>query len=315
MAILKHGLHGMGRPATPAPVKRIASVFDAPAGSFPHPWGSLPALTDDQFDYFRGLAMRHAGIVIAGFKRSMLLRRIRTRMSALMMDTAEDYCRFLASPDGEGELQPLINALTTNKTEFFREKHHFDHLASVVLPRLVKEKAKENRPRLRIWSAGCSTGEEPYSIAMTLSRTIESLSEWNARILATDIDTEVLDRARQGHYRLGDVTPVSPELRHRYLEAGPAGQGWIRVVPSIQRLVTFKPLNLHHEWPMRGPFDVIFCRNVVIYFDKATQRLLFNRFADLLTPGGILYCGHSESLFGICPRFRPLGQSIYQRIE
>ena len=274
----------------------------------------LPVLTDAQFETFRGLARRHAGIVIADYKRSMVYRRIKRRMDALRIDDAEAYCALLASPEGIHELQPLINVLTTNKTEFFREKHHFDHLSSAVLPKVLADKAADRQRRLRIWSAGCSTGEEPYSIAMTLGKALEACPDLDARILATDIDTDVLDRARNGIYRAADVSRVPADFRNRYVDEKSAGEGQCRMPARMRKLVTFKQLNLHHEWPVRGPFDVIFCRNVVIYFDKPTQIKLFDRFASVLAKDGFLYCGHSESLYGISQRFRAIGQSIYQRI-
>jgi chemotaxis protein methyltransferase CheR len=285
----------------------VTTVFDEDATG-------LSVLSDAQFEMFRGVAKRHAGIMIADFKRSMVYRRIKRRMKALAIDDVEDYCALLSGPDGPKELQPLINVLTTNKTEFFRERHHFDHLTSTVLPRLVSEKPNGRTGKLRIWSAGCSTGEEPYSIAMSLGKLVDTHPNWDTRILATDIDTDVIDRAKKGIYRLGDTATVPRELRARYIDDHDADEGCCRMTAAGRRLITFKQLNLHEAWPFRGPFDVIFCRNVVIYFDKPTQKALFDRIADVLTPDGFLYCGHSESLYGISDRFRAIGQSIYQRI-
>lgn len=289
-------------------------VATAALAFFDNDASGMTVLSDAQFDMFRGIARRHAGIMIADFKRSMLFRRIKRRMNALGIHDVEDYCTLLSGPDGPKELQPLINALTTNKTEFFREKHHFDHLTSVVVPQIIAQKSKDRVRKLRIWSAGCSTGEEPYSIAMSLCAMVGKHPDWDTRILATDIDTDVIERAKKGFYRLGDTATVPRDFRARFIDESEAKEGFCRVTAHARRLVTFKQLNLHEAWPIRGTFDVIFCRNVVIYFDKPTQTALFDRFADVLTSDGYLYCGHSESLYGISDRFRAIGQSIYQRI-
>ena len=274
--------------------------------------GNAP-MSDEQFGFFKALARDHAGIVIADFKRNMVARRVRTRLKALVIRDLEEYCAYLRGPKGKRELQPLINALTTNKTEFFREAHHFEHLSREAL-HLFKTSRGGQLKQLRVWSAGCSTGEEPYSIAMTLQEATTGGTAPDYRILATDIDTNVLAFARQGSYRKSDVTAISPALRAAYLQPDNAGERTFGISPAIKSRISFQHLNLHETWPMKGPFDIIFCRNVVIYFDKATQRRLFDRMADILAEDGFLYCGHSESLYGVSTRFRSMGQSIYQRI-
>lgn len=271
-------------------------------------------ISDEEFNYFRAIAHREAGIWIAEFKRNMVFRRVSKRVRALNLNSIADYREYLDDVGKwEHERQPLINALTTNKTSFFREDHHFRFLEGEELPRLLSEVRGGGSKRLRIWSAGCSSGEEAYSIAMTLYKSIDKLSEWDARILATDIDTEVVDHGRQGIYFNEFLDDIPEDYRKKY--ATPVDGDSFRLAFSLKKLITFKALNLLGPWPMKGPFDMIFCRNVVIYFDKPTKQELFDRFADILKPGGLLYIGHSESLFKVTKRFRMVGQSVYQRIE
>jgi chemotaxis protein methyltransferase CheR len=202
----------------------------------------------------------------------------------------------------------LLNALTTNLTGFFREKHHFAKLAGELLPRLMKE----NRDRrLRIWSAGCSSGQEPYTIAMVMKRVLTDLARWDALILATDIDSNMVAHAREGIYD-SEVADTIPAEFRRFTETGEDGR--IAMPEALKALIRFKRLNLIGEWPMAGPFDAIFCRNVVIYFDKDTQRVLFDRYANMLRPGGYMFIGHSETLHRVSDRFRHLGQTTYQKI-
>jgi chemotaxis protein methyltransferase CheR len=269
-------------------------------------------LSDSEFEYFREIARRHAGIVLADFKRSMVFRRIQKRLRSLGITRVADYRKLLDSPSGQFEIEPLINVLTTNKTEFFRESHHFDHLTSVALPKILNARKAQGNHRIRAWSAGCSTGEEPWSIAMTMA-SYPIGAGWDLKILATDIDTDVLKTAQAGAYRDSDLDTVPPALRSRYIDQPNIHDDRVLISKELRKLVTFKPLNLHSQWPFKGPFDTIFCRNVVIYFDRPAQRILFDRIADMLHPDGFLYCGHSESLYGISTRFRPIGRSIYQR--
>ena len=191
--------------------------------------------------------------------------------------------------DDGGELEEFCNAITTNLTFFFREGHHFQYLSSTVLPMLQKQNAASRR--IRIWSAGCSTGEEPYSIACCVLETLGSLRDWDIRILATDLDSKVLAYGQAGIY-----PPDRPDK-----------------AAKARRLISFKRLNLMEQWPLKGPFDVIFCRNVVIYFDKPTQRVVFGRMAELQRPGGHLFIGHSESLFNVCEQYQLIGQTTYRK--
>lgn len=272
-------------------------------------------MTDGQFDYLRMLAKTHAGIVLPDYKRNMVYRRVSKRLAALGLKNFESYCDMISGPSGQGEIEFFVNALTTNKTEFFRENHHFEHLESVALPDLRKKREHEGSHRIRIWSAGCSSGQEPYSIAMTLSNAFADVSLWDAKILATDIDTDMLERSRSGVFPMRELLTVPAPLRLKHVASreGETESGEIK--PELRSLITFNQLNLHGAWPMKGKFDIIFCRNVIIYFDKVDQRRLFDRFADLMQEGAYLYIGHSESLYKVTERFRPIGQSIYQKIS
>jgi chemotaxis protein methyltransferase CheR len=210
-------------------------------------------------------------------------------------------------------LQELTNAITTNLTSFFREKYHFEQLATDALPQVIKDRAAMRRAR--IWSAGCSTGEEPYSLAIVLREAFDQLGNWDVRLLATDIDSKVLETAAAGTY---------PAERLKGTDAGRMAR-WFKPVENdatqriardeLKSLITFKQLNLFDTWPMKGPFDVIFCRNVVIYFDKDTQRKLFDRMADIQEPGGWLFIGHSENLFNVTKRYKLVGRTVYRRVE
>ncbi|HYE01417.1 MAG TPA: protein-glutamate O-methyltransferase CheR [Alphaproteobacteria bacterium] len=265
------------------------------------------------FAYIAELVQRLAGIHLTTRKAEMVYSRLSRRLRELGLDGFDAYCARLGDdPDGE-ELNVLVNALTTNLTHFFREPHHFEHLGSVLVPAVRGAQAAAAKPRLRIWSAGCSTGEEPYSIAMTLQGLMPDLGRWDARVLATDIDTAVLDAAAKGRYRADAADGIPDEWRRRFVEPGRGGAPFA-IAPAVRRLVTFKPLNLIEDWPMRGPFDAIFCRNVLIYFDRGDRIRTVDRFAGLLAEGGFLYLGHSESLFGISSRFRQVGPTTYRRV-
>lgn len=266
--------------------------------------------SDDNFEQLRRIALEHTGIVLGENKRQMMYGRLARRIRQLGLGSFDEYCARLEQ-DPDSELGELINAITTNLTSFFRENHHFEHLAQTALPEAMTRNAATRR--LRIWSAGCSTGEEPYSIAMTLAESA-NLSGWDARILATDIDTNVVARADSGVYAAERVADMDPKRQRRWFDKGVGeNAGKLRVRRELHDLIAFRALNLLGPWPMRGPFDIIFCRNVVIYFDKETQRKLFARYADILAPGGYLYIGHSETLFKICDRFESIGGTVYRK--
>jgi chemotaxis protein methyltransferase CheR len=268
------------------------------------------ALQDSDFRKISSLVMEATGIVIDDRKRAFIYGRLGRRLRVLGLANFSEYCRLLEGPDGEAERNVLINAVTTNHTSFFREPHHFEYLAKSVLPALARSKIGANR-RLRIWSAGCSTGEEPYTLAMTLCDAKLLLPNWDIKILATDLDTNVVAHAADGLYDAERVQSIPTSFRQRYVTMQSDGRGSMN--DALRSLITFKPLNLLDDWPMRGPFDIIFCRNVVIYFDKPTQQSLFDRYADMLTPDGWLTVGHSESLQNLTGRFELVGRTVYQR--
>ena len=267
--------------------------------------------TDADFAFLRELVTEHTGIVVADTKRDMIYSRLARRLRMLGHKRFSEYCAYLRTHERE-ELTNLINAVTTNLTSFFREPHHFEHLGRTVVPYLLSQ--HDDTRRIRIWSAGCSTGEEPYSIAMTLEENIPPWMDWDVKVLATDLDTNVVETARQGVYERDRIRGVGEGRMKRFFLKGRGAQdGLVRAEEELRAMIGFKPLNLLKDWPMKGPFDVIFCRNVMIYFDKPTQKRLVERFAQMLAPRGYLYIGHSETLNGISDRFDTVGNTIYRR--
>jgi len=242
----------------------------------------------------------------------MVYSRLVRRLRHLEIDSFAAYCQRLQDGD-EAEFIEFVNALTTNLTAFFRENHHFDFLANTALPGLLA--SRQAQRRIRIWSAGCSTGEEPYSIAMVVKEAQSGRNNWDIKILATDLDSNVLEKAQLGIYGDDRLKSVSMARKARFFEDRPElPVGEMIVGSELRELITFKQLNLMESWPMKGPFDVIFCRNVVIYFDKDTQRRLFERYAGLLANDGYLIIGHSESLYRVTDKFELLGNTIYQKV-
>lgn len=262
-----------------------------------------PIMQDVEFQYLSQLAFRESGIVINESKRDMLYGRVMKRIRTLKLHGFSDYCQLLQDSYA-GELSAFINAITTNLTAFFREEYHFDFLHNVALANL---KHHNQDKKLRIWSAGCSTGQEPYSIAMSVQG---QLPDWDVKILATDLDSEVLWRAHQGVY--DDLVGISMHYRTQYCSDMDSHNHY-SMANAVKQLVVFKLLNLLARWPMKGQFDAIFCRNVLIYFDDETKRKLVQRFYAKLKPGGYLFIGHSESLQSFNTPFKLVGQTIYQR--
>jgi chemotaxis protein methyltransferase CheR len=269
------------------------------------------SLTRDDMGFIAKLVYEHAGIVIREHKEAMTRGRLARRVKALGLGSVAEYCAFLKTPGAVSEIPELINAVTTNHTAFFRERHHFDHLRKDVLPKLLQERSGR-RGRIRIWSSACSSGEEPYSIAATSRDVLGSRSDVDFRILATDIDTDILERAEAGLYPSELFERLPPDVKP-LLKLEAAARGEARISEDLRRLIAFKRLNLIEKWPMGGPFDVIFCRNVFIYFDTQTKASILDRFVALLAPGGFLYLGHSESLPQPHPQLRLIGRTIYER--
>ncbi|MGH8615468.1 MAG: CheR family methyltransferase [Gammaproteobacteria bacterium] len=272
----------------------------------------LFAFTPKDFDRLRGLVRRHTGISLCDLKQDMMYRRLSPRLKELGLTSFAEYSQCLSGGSSD-EIEQFTNAITTNLTSFFREPHHFEYLANTALPELVAQKASLRR--LRIWSAGCSSGEEAYSLAMVVKESLPDSAEWDVRILATDIDSNMLIKARRGICSQERVQDLSKgRLKRFFLNGCGNYRGMVRVVPQLRSLVHFKRLNLVHEWPMRGPFDIIFCRNVVIYFDKETKCATFDRFAELMGNGNHLFVGHSENLFRLSDRFHLVHKTIYRKV-
>lgn len=265
------------------------------------------SFSDADFAFLSQLVSEKTGIVLAQHKKDMVYSRLARRLRALNLSSFAQYCDLVRSDAGVDEMGNLVNAITTNLTSFFRENHHFEHLRDKVLAPMA---AKGER-RLRIWSSAASSGMEPYSLAMTVKGAIKNLGAWDAKILATDIDTNMLDKGRAGEYAAEQL----PNIPAAYREDVETEGSTIRMSPALKSLISFKHLNLLEWWPMKGPFDAVFCRNVVIYFDKPTQATLFNRIADLIKPDGWLYIGHSENLFKVCDRFELVGRTIYRKVR
>ncbi len=249
---------------------------------------------------------QRAGIALGEHKREMVYSRLSRRLRVLGRSEFSSYLSELEANVNAAEWESFVNALTTNLTAFFREPHHF--------PILAEYARKLNRP-LSVWCAAASTGEEPYSIAITLHEALGTRIG-NSHVLATDIDTQVLERARVGIYPQERVDKVSAErLRSFFLKGRAAQAGMVRVKRELGDMVTFEPLNLLAEpWPMTSAFDVIFCRNVMIYFDKPTQARILQRMAPLLKHGGLLFAGHSENFTYVTSEFRLRGQTVYERV-
>ena len=269
--------------------------------------------TDRHFEFLRKMVIEHAGINLSDAKRELVYGRITRRIRALNLQGFDEYCRLLEGEPG-GEIGNFINAITTNLTAFFREEHHFEFLRGTLVPAWLA--ARDGRPRVRIWSAGCSTGEEPYSIAMTLRESMPANALADVAVLATDIDTNVIAHAEAGIYDLSRVESLPRARLQQWFRRGRGGNAdKVRVLPELQSLIRFRQLNLMQEWPVRGPVDLIFCRNVVIYFDKPTQRKLFARFADKLAPRGYLVIGHSETLYNVSEAFELVGRTVYRKLN
>lgn len=267
--------------------------------------------TADDFTRIKRMVYEFAGIDLNESKKNLVYNRLSKRIRVLGLQTFKNYLNYVEE-QGEAEFVNLINAITTNLTFFFRENHHFDYLAQQVVPMLLK--TNQASKKIRVWSAGCSTGEEPYSLAITLKETVPP--GWDVQVIATDLDTNVVDTARKGVYPLERLKGVTEERKKRWFLKGSGAQaGFAKVKPELQSIIAFGQVNLMNEWPMREQIDVIFCRNVVIYFDKPTQAKLFNRYADLLPAHGHLFIGHSESLYKVCERFELIGQTIYRKLH
>jgi len=261
--------------------------------------------TDKDFESVCKLIYSHAGISLNTSKKDMVYSRLARRLRATGLNTFSDYLRLLES-DNHAEWQAFTNALTTNLTSFFREQHHFPILAEHV-------SRHKGRHPINLWCSAASTGEEPYSMAMTMVEVFNSYTP-PVHIIATDLDTNVLTKAEAGVYAMDRLEKMSTEKIKRFFLKGIGNQeGYARVRPELRNMITFRQINLLHDnWPLRPPFDAIFCRNVMIYFDKATQHRILEKFVPLLRPDGLLFAGHSESFHHAADMFKVKGNTVYQ---
>ena len=268
-------------------------------------------LTERDFRAIADLLRQDAGITLPDGKETLVYSRLAKRLRALSLPGFPDYVALLQHPDGADERKHMLRALTTNVTRFFREPHHFDHLRTTVLPPLLAV-ARAGK-RVRLWSAACSNGQEPYSLGLTILDLLPDVADLDVRVLATDIDSDMVALGQAGRYDEDTLSPVPALPRSRWFRPTRDGDA-MEAGPELRRLVQFRELNLIGAWPMRGGFDAIMCRNVAIYFDADTQALVWSRFAPLLAPGTHLYIGHSERLSGpAAAGFVPAGTTIYRR--
>jgi chemotaxis protein methyltransferase CheR len=275
------------------------------------------SLTDREFEIFRRLVYERTGIALGPHKRHLLRARLGRRLRALGCTTFSQYHQYLMDPGAGGadEMRAFINAITTNKTDFFREGHHFQFLSGPWAEARRADGDRTGRRRLRFWSAACSSGEEPYTLAIVLNEARLVPPLWDTRILASDIDTNVLAQTEGGVYAMERAAPIPRDLLRRYFlhREGPDGEE-VRVRPQLQQLLTVRRINLADPvWPLRSRFDVIFCRNALIYFDRTMQKNILERLVSLLEPGGLLFLGHAESVFGLIDGLAHLGNTIYAR--
>lgn len=273
----------------------------------------LPPLGDAEFKGLQRLVYELTGITVADTKRLMLQSRLAPRLRARSCADFKAYQALLSTSQGKREeTQSLINAVTTNKTSFFREPHQFTALSKEWAPAVIERARREGRKKLRLWSAACSTGAEPWSLAMTLTEAIGDLASWDVKILASDIDTDVLARAQAGVYEAHELEGLDPARRERHLRS--VGDGKFAIADSLRRLVAFKRINfLDATWPIQTTFDLVLCRNASIYFDPQTQRRLFERLSGLLDPGGWLLVGHAEVLHGFEATLEGRPGGMYRR--
>lgn len=282
---------------------RQHSGSPVPTGEFAFAW--------EDFHTIAALVHGEAGIVLPENKANLVYSRLAKRLRAIGLRSFREYCALVESDDGADERQALIAAMTTNVTRFFREPHHFEHLSEHVLPDLVA--AARRGQRVRIWSSACSSGEEPYSIALTLLKAMPDAAAHDVLILASDIDPDMIARATAGSYpavRLGDI-PLP--MRGQWIANDRDGtEPRFHFTEGVKKLIRFRQLNLLRDWPLRGAFDVIFCRNVMIYFDQETQDDIWRRFARQMSPQGHIYIGHSERIATDSMPFELAGQTTYR---
>ena len=268
-------------------------------------------LSDDDFYKLRDIIYNEAGIKLGDVKKILMQSRLIKRLRDLKLDNFTEYYEYLIN-NFEDEKINFINSITTNKTDFFRENDHFEYMKSKILPDFEKKNERE----LRIWSAGCSTGEEPYTVAITLFEYFNGKAAPEFLILATDIDTQVLEKAQEGSYAADHLADVDPKyLKNYFMHESNEKGDFYRVKDQLKSVIYFRRLNLlQDEYPMKKKFDIIFCRNVIIYFDRETQKKLFEKYHKYLKDDGYLLIGHSENITSITDKFTLAGRTIYRKV-
>lgn len=275
---------------------------------------SNKGLSDQLFELFSRLVYQECGINLHSGKKELLQARLNKRLRATGFTSYREYYDYITSAQNNGEIIHFLDCISTNLTYFFREPKHFEFLERIALPELIRTKTNEHNLRIRIWSAGCSTGEEPYSLAMCVRAHLNDPAKWDFKILATDISTKVLQVGVTGVYPKVKVEKVPRDLLRTYFrkQSQQEGDGFV-AGPSLKDIITFRRLNLKDNYPFSGPFDFIFCRNVMIYFDKETQQHLVQKMAKYLSVGGYMMVGHSESLTGLQHPLTYVQPSVYKK--
>ncbi|MEM6413870.1 MAG: protein-glutamate O-methyltransferase [Pseudomonadota bacterium] len=270
-------------------------------------------MSERDFDCIAGIIREEAGIALSSGKSSLVYSRLSKRIRKLKLETFSEYCQLVSDPSNTEERRHLLTSLTTNVTNFFREPHHFDDLKANVLPALLEKAARGER--VRLWSAACSSGQEPYTIAMCVLGLAPEAASWDLRILATDIDPTIVNKARTGEYEDQLLKNVPDVEKKRFFSKSKTDNDIWCAKPELKSLISFKEMNLIRDWPVRGPFDVIFCRNVVIYFEEETEQKVWSKFAKVLAPSGQMYIGHSERISGPATKyFEAAGVTTYKRV-
>ena len=263
------------------------------------------------FSELARLVYTRTGIVLGEHKKDMVYSRLTKRLRDLNLTSFSDYLKLLQDKSDESEVEQLINAITTNLTRFFRENHHFEHIQNILIPQIKSMCQRE----IRIWSAACASGPEPYSIAMTAHEALGQSNQHNLRILATDLDTKMLQTAKAGIYDTGIQKDIPVNLRNKYTSFTSGNRGQFEVNSEIKALIKFNRLNLMKEWPLKAPLDAIFCRNVLIYFNKEDKNRIITKLVNKLKVGGFLYMGHAESLMDMSLPVKSVGTTTYVRVE
>jgi chemotaxis protein methyltransferase CheR len=290
------------------------SEADAPSAMASAPWAEAQ-LGQAEFARLAAFIHDHCGIRCPPGKRTMLEARLRRRLRALGLGSFVEYCKRVLGPAADrAEIVQMVNEVTTNKTDFFREAQHFDYLVNHALPALLDQRVVGSTRPLGLWSAGCSTGEEVYTLAMVLESHSDSRGGLPYGILGSDISTNVLQRAHRAVYDEKLIAPIPFDLRRRFLlQSKDRSSGLVRVVPALRSKVRFARINLLEELSVDGPFEVIFCRNVFIYFDRPTQLGIIQRFCTRLVPGGFLFLGHSDSITGLNVPLTQVAPTVYRK--